>query len=160
MSGWYKEMVWGKSESGFTASYSPADENEMFDYTNRDTVCIDNRWRSFEGVKVRYKISADIKQDKFDVVVYDITDVKFESIRSTEDLNIVYTQTIDSSGTYELDMSRLPNDKWYSLTIYCEEESDFFVEVTCDWDVERWMYLHDKYLTKLPFVEIKYNPMQ
>lgn len=160
LSGWYQDMVWGKSESGFTTGYSPEDTNEMFDLTNRDIICMDNRWRTFDGLKLRYKISADIKESNFDVVVYDITDIQSPNIESTKGLDIVYTKTIDASGTYELDLSQLPVDKRYCLTVYCEKESDFSVDVKCDWDVERWMYLHDKYLAVLPFVETKYDPVQ
>lgn len=159
MSGWYNEMVWGKSKSGFTTSYSPTDVDEMFDHTNRDIICIDDRWRALDGIKMRCQVSANIKKGKFDIVIYDITDVDYQSLQSTESLSIVYKKTIEKNGLHELDLSKLPEGKCYCLTVYCEEESDFYTEVTCDWDMERWMYLYDKYLTKLPFVEEKYNPI-
>lgn len=158
--GWYNEMVSGQGEiGGFTTAWDPSYSGGEQDHTDHGVITIGCHFRTISGTKIQYHINAEIVSGTADVVVYDITDTDLDN-HKTDQLTVAYSKTIQESGIIDIDLSELPIDRTYIITVFENAGSDFYVELRGDYQLKRWMYLHDKYLARLPFIHILYDPAE
>ncbi len=156
-SGWYKEQV-SCGSSGFTSGWNPSYADTRFDNTSHEEFSsVGSTFWTFSGACVKHRVNTTVKEGSFDIIVHDITETGFfpESITDAEE---VYHETITESGSYLLDFSDLPLNRLYRVGVYENQGCSFLVEVMSEDTVCRWMYIHDKYLTQLPFIKEKYDP--
>ncbi len=161
LTGWYEEAV-EISGPGFTAGWDSSYAETEDDNTDHKEVSIANYFRMFEGLSMYYKVNAVMHEGTADLVVYDVTE-EFETFtsgerRQTEGLTIAYSETITENGIHKVDLSNLRKDRIYMITVFENEGSNFTMELQSYYTIQRWMYLHDKYLTILPLIEPTYDP--
>ncbi len=157
-SGWYQEQVPIMVQSGMTSGWDPSYAETKDDNTSHEKLgSVGLFFWTFSDAHVKYELEATVKQGSFDVIVHDITEAGLRH-DTTAGLEEVYHETFSKTGNYEIDLSNLPLDRMYFISIYENPDCSFTAEMMSDATICRWMLMHDNYLTNLPFVEEKYDP--
>lgn len=160
--GWYDTKI-EISADGFTTGWDSSYTGTEDDNTDHKEISISHYWRTFEGLSVWYEVNAMMQEGSADLVVYDVTE-EFETHATsgkkwqTEGLTVAYSETITETGNHKVDLSNLQTDRIYLITVFENKGSNYTMELQRHYTIKRWMYLHDKYLTILPFVEPAYDP--
>lgn len=158
VSGWYSEMVpWHQKMGGFSTGWDPSFSGGEHDHTDHKEITIGNNFYTIPDTEIQYHINATVNKGTADVMVYDITDAGL-GVQETDKLELVYSTRIEESGIFDLDLSELPENRIYLITVFENEGSDFYLETYGSFRLKRWMYIHDRYLSMLPFVDARYNP--
>lgn len=156
--GWYNEMVSGNQIIGsFTTGWNPSDTDGTYNDTEHSQISIGAYFRTFSGVKVKYHIIAEMNAGTAELVVFDVTE-KGLACRDREQLEVAYEQVVENSGEFDVDLSGLPENRIYLITVFENEDTDYTMELEGTYEIKRWMYLYDRYFAKFPFVSIKYDP--
>lgn len=110
----------------------------------------------FDGLQMVYEFSLGLSQGSLELVILDIENAAF--IADGMEFEAVQTREVTESGVFTWEITGLEEGHWYALAVYGSEDSLFSGTVAARYRIFRWQYLHDKWLSRLPWVEEKYYP--
>ena len=166
--GWFMEMIpdtgsaesWGSRKLGeILEEEFPTGEKRWHDGTwTFDTSILKV---APKGITIENTLDVTINQGTLKFVVYDLgKSLKREEYMQMHrqgpgDSEKVFEQAITESGSYQFDFADWNPDDIYFLSIMETMDGDNDYRYTWTWtsSAPRWYRLHDKWLTKLPFVD-------
>lgn len=155
--GWYHVQVKGSGASEYVlerTEQSLEAGSGIADRTKAENIY--ERFAYFEGLQMSYDFSLILFQGSLELVILDIGNSTF--IADGMEFEVVQTKEVTESGEFSWEITGLEKGHWYALAVYGSEDSLFSGTVMSNWRILRWQYLHDKWLSKLPFIEEKYYP--
>lgn len=115
--------------------------------------------RKVEGTTLSYNIDVTINSGKIKLVVVDVGN-KLPAALSYEtigDYPLVFEQEITETGSYHIEVPLPKEGRVYEVTVFETTDSDYSGSVMDEVYKKRWQNWHDEYLSKLPFIERKYD---
>ncbi|MDE5966752.1 MAG: hypothetical protein K2G89_07960 [Lachnospiraceae bacterium] len=155
--GWYSKPVWGSGEDIYILERTKQDMETgagITDWTKAENVR--DCFAYFDGLQRVYEFSLVLSQGSLELAILDIGNATF--IADGMEFEAVQTKEVAESGVFSWEIIGLEKGHWYALAVYGSEDSLFSGTIDAGYRIFRWQYLHDKWLSKLPFIEEKYYP--
>ena len=166
--GWFTEMI---PDTGSAESWGKRNIGEVIEeeFLTGEKRWHDGNWTFLdstyevapEGVTLQNTLDVTVTRGNFKFVVYNLgkgtTQEEAYQIRflGPDMYEKVYEQDITESGVYHLDFSDFEPDAvhWLSIMTTMDGDNEYSYTWVMTSSAPRWYRLHDKWLTKLPFVD-------
>lgn len=154
--GWYSKPVFSSCTECILERTKQDMEagSGITDRTKADNIY--DHFAYFDGLQMVYDFSLVLSQGSLELEILDIGNSTF--IADGMEFEAVRTKEVAESGAFSWEITGLEKGHWYALAVYGSEDSLFSGIVDVGYRKFKWQYLHDKWLSKLPFIEEKYYP--
>lgn len=155
--GWYSKPVLSSSGDIYILQRTAQDMEAGTGITDRTKAeNIRGCFAYFDGLQRFYECSLMLSQGSLELAILDIGNSTF--IADGMEFEVVQTKEVTQSGEFSWEITGLEKGHWYALAVYGSEDSLFSGTIDARHRVFRWQYLHDEWLSRLPWVEEKYYP--